>query len=111
MAGKKSATEKKVYKIGGEEVTDLKQITLPMIKAHVMSLGKKDVKWLADFMETKIVKDGKDGKKVEREPTYIDIRNAFAHEYFPDLAPKGTTRKPNMMKDTLAELKAFLEEE
>lgn len=111
MAGKKSATEKKVYKIGGEEVTDLKQITLPMIKAHVMSLGKKDVKWLADFMETKIVKDGKDGEKVKREPTYIDIRNAFAREYFPDLAPKGTARKPNMMKDTLAELKAFLEEE
>ena len=111
MAGKKSATEKKVYKIGGEEVTDLKQITLPMIKAHVMSLGKKDVKWLADFMETKIVKDGKDGEKVKREPTYIDIRNAFAREYFPDLAPKGTARKPNMMKDNLAELKAFLEEE
>ena len=111
MASKKSNTEKKVYTIGGEEVTDLKQITLPMIKAHVMSLGKKDAKWLAGFMETKIEKEGKDGKKVKREPTYIDIRNAFAREYFPDLAPKGTTRKPNMMKDTLAELKAFLEEE
>ena len=34
MAGKKSTTEKKVYTIGGEEVTDLKQIT-QIGRAHV----------------------------------------------------------------------------
>ena len=106
MAGKKSTTEKKVYTIGGEEVTDLKQITLPIIKRHVMELGKKDAKWLMDFMKT-----DKDGKKVMRVPTYIEVRNEFARKYFPDLAPKGTIRKASMMKDTLAELEAFLAEE
>ena len=111
MAGKKSVTEKKVYKIGGEEVTDLKQITLPMIKAHVMSLGKKDAKWLMDFMKTEVEKKDKDGKKVMRVPTYIEVRNEFARKYFPGVAPKGTTKKANAMKETLAELKAFLEEE
>ena len=111
MAGKKSTTEKKVYTIGGEEVTDLKQITLPMIKRHVKELGKKDVKWLVDFMKTEVEKKDKDGKKVMRVPTYIEVRNEFARKYFPDLAPKGTTRKASMMKDTLAELEAFLAEE
>ena len=111
MAGKKSTTEKKVYKIGGEEVTDLKQITLPIIKRHVMELGKKDAEWYVEFAETEIEKKGKDGKKVMRVPTYIEVRNEFARKYFPDLAPKGTTRKASMMKDTLAELEAFLAEE
>ena len=108
MAGKKSTTEKKVYTIGGEEVTDLKQITLPIIKRHVMELGKKDAKWLMDFMKTEVEKKDKDGKKVMRVPTYIEVRNEFARKYFPDLAPKGTTRKASMMKDTLAELQAAL---
>ena len=111
MAGKKSNTEKKVYTIGGVEVTDLKQITLPMMKRHVMELGKKDVKWYVDFAETEVEKKGKDGKKIMRVPTYIEIRNEFARKYFPDLAPKGTTKKANAMKETLAELKAFLAEE
>lgn len=111
MAGKKSDTEKKVYTIGGEEVTDLKQITLPMIKRHVKELGKKDAKWLVDFAKTEVEKKGKDGKKVMRVPTYIEIRNEFAHKYFPDLAPKGTTKKASMIKDTIAELEAFLAEE
>lgn len=111
MAGKKSTTEKKVYTIGGEEVTDLKQITLPIIKRHVMELGKKDAKWLMDFMKTEVEKKDKDGKKVMRVQTYIEVRNEFARKYFPDLAPKGTTRKASMMKDTLAELEAFLAEE
>lgn len=111
MAGKKSDTEKKVYTIGGEEVTDLKQITLPMIKRHVKELGKKDAKWLVDFAKTEVEKKGKDGKKVMRVPTYIEIRNEFARKYFPDLAPKGTTKKASMIKDTIAELEAFLAEE
>ena len=111
MAGKKSDTKKKVYTIGGEEVTDLKQITLPIIKRHVMELGKKDAKWLMDFMKTEVEKKDKDGKKVMRIPTYIEVRNEFARKYFPDLAPKGTTKKATMMKDTLAELEAFLAEE
>ena len=54
MAGKKSTTEKKVYTIGGEEVADLKQIKYSMIEAHVKSLGKKDIKWLIEFSETKV---------------------------------------------------------
>ena len=111
MACKKSDTKKKVYTIGGEEVTDLKQIKLPIIKRHVMELGKKDTKWLVDFMKTEVEKTGKDGKKVMRIPTYIEVRNEFARKYFPDLAPKGTTKKATMMKDTLAELEAFLAEE
>ena len=111
MAGKKSDTKKKVYTIGGEEVTDLKQITLPIIKRHVMELGKKDAKWLMDLMKTEVEKKDKDGKKVMRVPTYIEVRNEFARKYFPDLAPKGTTKKATMMKDTLAELEAFLAKE
>lgn len=111
MAGKKADTEKKVYTIGGEEVTDLKQITLPIIERHVMELGKKDVKWYVDFAEKEVEKKGKDGKKVMRVPTYIEIRNEFARKYFPDLAPKGTTKKANAMKETLARMKAFLAEE
>ena len=66
MACKKSTTERKVYTIGGEKVTDLKQITLPIIKRHVMELGKKDAKWLMDFMKTEVEKKDKDGKKVMR---------------------------------------------
>ncbi len=89
MADKKSAVEKKVYTIGGVEVTDLKQITLSMIKRHVMELGKK----------------------VMCLPSYVEVRNEFARKYFPDLAPKGTTKKASVMKETLAELKAFLAEE
>lgn len=111
MAGEKSATEKKVYIIGGEEVTDLKQITLSMIERHVMELGKKDAEWYVKFAETKIEKEGKDGKKVKRVPTYIETRNEFARKYFPDLAPKGTTKKADAMKETLARLKAFIAEE
>lgn len=76
-----------------------------------MELGKKDAKWLMDFMKTEVEKKDKDGKKVMRVPTYIEVRNEFARKYFPDLAPKGTTRKASMMKDTLAELEAFLAEE
>ena len=64
MAGKKSTTEKKVYTIGGEEVTDLKQITLPMIKRHVKELGKKDVKWLVDFMKTEVEKRTRTERKL-----------------------------------------------
>lgn len=120
MASKKSATEKKVYTIGGEEVTDLKQIKYPMIKAHVKNLGKKDVKWLVDFLETQVedvdketneVKIGEDGKPIMRDPTYIEIRNAFVTKYFPDLAPKRKTTKSNMIKNSIAELKALLEED
>ena len=96
--------------ITGPEPT-IAEEQFPMIKAHVMSLGKKDVKWYVDFAETEVEKKGKDGKKVMRVPTYIEIRNEFARQYFPDLAPKGTTKKTNAMKETLAELKAFLEEE
>ena len=62
-------------------------------------------------MKTEVEKKDKDGKKVMRVPTYIEVRNEFARKYFPDLAPKGTTRKASMMKDTLAELEAFLAEE
>ena len=68
MAGKKSTTEKKVYTIGGEEVTDLKQITLPIIKRHVMELGKKDAKWLMDFMKTEV------------ENSVTDIIGAMYHD-------------------------------
>ena len=120
MAGKKSTTEKKVYTIGGEEVADLKQIKYSMIEAHVKSLGKKDIKWLVDFTETQVedvdkktgkVKVGEDGKPIMRDPTYIEIRNAFVTKYFPDLAPKRKTTKSNMIKNSIAELKALLEEE
>ena len=120
MAGKKSNTEKKVYTIGGEEVTNIRQVKYPMIEAHVKSLGKKDIKWLVDFTETKVedveketnkVKVGEDGKPIMRDPTYIEIRNAFVTKYFPDLAPKRKTTKSNMIKNSIAELKALLEEE
>ncbi len=120
MAGKKSNTEKKVYTIGGEEVTNIRQVKYPMIEAHIKSLGKKDIKWLVDFTETQVedvdkktekVKVGEDGKPIMRDPTYIEIRNAFVDKYFPDLAPKRTTTKPNMIKNSIAELKALLEEE
>ena len=57
------------------------------------------------------MKVGEDGKPIMRDPTYIEIRNAFVDKYFPDLAPKGTTRTPNMIKNSIAELKALLEEE
>ncbi|MCI9425358.1 MAG: hypothetical protein HFF30_07315, partial [Flavonifractor sp.] len=106
MAGKKSTTEKKVYTIGGEEVADLKQIKYSMIEAHVKSLGKKDIKWLIEFSETKVedveketnkVKIGEDGKPIMRDPTYLEIRNAFATKYFPDLASKRITNTSNMI--------------
>lgn len=120
MAGKKSNTEKKVCIIGGEEVTNIRQVKYPMIEAHVKSLGKKDIKWLVDFTETQVedvdkrtgkVKVGEDGKPIMRDPTYIEIRNAFVTKYFPDLAPKRKTTKSNMIKNSIAELKALLEEE
>lgn len=120
MAGKKSNTEKKVYTIGGEEVTNIRQVKYPMIEAHIKSLGNKDIKWLVDFTETQVedvdkktgkVKVGEDGKPIMRDPTYIEIRNAFVTKYFPDLAPKRKTTKSNMIKNSIAELKALLEEE
>lgn len=120
MAGKKSTTEKKTYIIGGEEIINIRQVKYPMIEEHVKSLGKKDIKWLVDFTETQVedvdkktgkVKVGEDGKPIMRDPTYIEIRNAFVTKYFPDLAPKRKTTKSNMIKNSIAELKALLEEE
>ena len=57
------------------------------------------------------MKVGEDGKPIMRDPTYIEIRNAFVTKYFPDLAPKRKTTKSNMIKNSIAELKALLEEE
>ena len=86
----------------------LKEIKMNFIKEYVMEQGKEDIQWLIDTIETEVDEKDKEGKPIKRNATYIDIRNAFARKYFPDLAPKGTSKKANMMKDTLAELQAAL---
>lgn len=109
-----NATNKKVYFIGGAEITNIKEIKIEHIKADIMEKDTDDIQWLIDTMETSVEKKkkgkvvmGEDGKPIMRAPTFIDVRNAFVAKYFPELAPKGK-QKTDKMKDTLAELQAAL---
>lgn len=111
MAGRKSGSEKKVYKIGGEEVSDIREITLPLIQKHVMGLEGEDIQWLVDVLEKEVPagKDEEGNDKVKKLPFFY-VRNEFLRRYFPDLAPSKASgpKKPPVMEKTLAELKAAL---
>lgn len=99
--------KKQTYLIGGVEVTELKELKMPMMKDHVLSLGKDDVQWLVDTMKTTYPNEkAEDGT---RKITFIEIRNAFAKKYCPAIAPKKAPKK-EVLKDTLSELEAFLNE-
>lgn len=101
-------SEAKTYNIGGVVVTDIKEIKMPMMKIYVKTLGKEDAKWLIETIKKDF--PNSDGSGKTHKATFIDVRNAFVRKYFPDLAPKGTTKKASVMKDTLAELEEFLNE-
>ena len=91
-----------------EDVTDIKEITLPLIYEYIKRQCEDDEDWLIDILEGKILTDktDKDGNPIMRKRTFIEQRNAFTRKYFPDLAPKGTTKKSSVTEDILAELKA-----
>lgn len=53
----------------------------------------KQVAWLKSvaLKEGLVDKNGK-----PRKPSFIEIRNAFVREFFPELAPKPQVKKPTM---------------
>lgn len=100
--------DKQTYLIAGKEITDIKQITLPLIYEYITGLTVEDEEWLIDILEGEITTDkkDKDGNPVIRKRSFIEQRNAFVRKYFPDLAPKGTSKRASITQDILAELKA-----
>lgn len=100
--------KEKIIRNSMEEVEDIKEITLPLIKKYIMEQGESDIEWLVDILEEKVTVTDKEGKEKTRRRSFIEIRNEFARKYRPDLAPKGTTKKASVIDDTLAELKAAL---
>lgn len=98
--------DNKTYLIGGKEITDIKEITLPLIFEHIKGLSADDEDWLIGILEGEIETKDKEGNPVVRKRTFIEQRNAFVKEYFPELAPKGTSKKTTKTQDILAELKA-----
>ena len=100
--------KEKVIRNSIEEVEDIKEITMPLIKKYIMKQNKSDIEWLIDILESKVSVTDKEGKETMRRRTFIEIRNDFARKYRPDIAPKGTTKKTSAIDDTLAELKAAL---
>lgn len=108
MSEKKKEKEK-VIRNKMEEVTDIKEITLPLIHEYITRQSAEDEDWLIDMLEGKIEVEKKDneGKTIKqtRTRTFIEIRNDFTKKYFPALAPKNTTKKSPVTKDILADLK------
>lgn len=91
-----------------EKPASLKAITLDYMKSYVMEQEADDIQWLIKTMQEEIDAKDKDGNDIKRKRSFLEIRNDFAKRFFPDLAPKGTTKKNGKMKDTLAELEAAL---
>lgn len=104
--------EKRVYEIGGVEVTDIKQINLKIIKDHIKALEEKDIEWLISVLEEQVPngEDKKGNPKTKKRP-FIEIRNEFVRRYCSDLAPKGTSKnKKSVVDETINDLKAALAE-
>ena len=91
-----------------EDVEDITEVTLPLMYEYAKRKGPEVEDWLIEILEKKVPskKKDKDGNTIMRNTTFIEQRNAFAKKYFPDLAPKGTSKKTPVTKDILAELKA-----
>lgn len=90
-----------------EDVEDITEVTLPLMYEYVKRKGPDAEDWLIEMLEKEVPskKKDKDGNPVMRKTTFIEQRNEFAKKYFPDLAPKGVSKKPTVTKDILAELK------
>ena len=88
--------------------------TIQQVKgAHTMEKPESLKAVTLDYMKSYVMKEeidakDKDGKDIKRKRSFLEIRNDFARRYFPDLAPKGTTKKAKKMKDILTELEAAL---
>ena len=93
-----------------KEPESLKAITLDYMKGYVMEKEAKDIQWLINAMKEEIDAKDKDGKDIKRKRSFLEVRNDFARRYFPDLAPKGTTKKSGKTKEVLTELEAALAE-
>ena len=91
-----------------ERPESLKAVTLDYMKSYVIEKEADDIQWLINAMQEEIDTKDKDGKDIKRKRSFLEIRNDFARRYFPDLAPKGTTKKAKKMKDILTELEAAL---
>lgn len=100
--------KEKIIRNSIEEVQDIKEITLPLIKKYIMERDASDIEWLIDMLEGEVTVTDKEGKEKTRRRSFIETRNEFTRKYRPDLAPKGTTKKTSVIDDTLAELKAAL---
>ena len=100
--------DNKTYLIAGKEIADIKEVTLSVMFEYINGKSKEDVDWLISLIEEEITTDklDKDGNPVVRKRTFIEQRNAFVKKYFPELAPKGTSKKPSVTEDILAKLKA-----
>ena len=95
-----------------EDVTDIKEITLPLIKEYIMRQDEKDIKWLLDILKQRVPNgvDKKGNPKTKKKP-FIEIRNEFTKLYFPKLVPKGISKnKSSVVDDTIAELEKALAE-
>lgn len=86
----------------------LKEITLDFMEEYVSGLTDDDMEWFADMVETEVDATDKEGKPIKKKQSFIVVRNAFARKYFPDLAPKGTSRKANKMEDAAKRIRAKL---
>lgn len=92
-----------------ERPENLKAVTLDYMKSYVMEKEADDIQWLINTMQEEINAKDKDGKDIKRKRSFLEVRNDFARRYFPDLAPKGTTKKSGKTKEVLTELEAALE--
>ncbi len=80
-----------------KEFENLNAIKFPDIQEYCVQNGQ--VAWLKEIAAQKKV--GKDGK--ERRISFIELRNAFARQFFPDLVPAPKPRKKSMF-DIIDEL-------
>ena len=81
--------------------TTINDIDGAFVIAYCKAQGQAGTDWLKQIYSTPPKKD-KNG--VEREISFLQVRNEFARKYFPHLAPQRKTPKKKTIKNLLDEL-------
>ena len=105
------AEEKKVPN-SMEQVTDIKEITLPLMQKYIVTQSASDIEWLLNALKEKVPNGvDKNGNPKTKKRSFIEIRNEFTRRYFPARAPKGTMKgKESAVDKAIAELEKALAE-
>ena len=69
-------------------------MTFEDIKKWCVDNGKGE--WLKHVVKEKVEYTDKEGNKKSRKKSFIEVKNAFCHEYMPDIMPAKKSKKPTM---------------